>query len=120
MVAPKKKDDEKGAETTDLFLLASMMRYKLTEYPDPVSFSEPRYVVTVKLWPGFLLMTGVKWEMVETEHDLPGPLLQSFQAALSREFPDQCVSHRKLMSTSWSISKRWQTLSSITTRSVGP
>lgn len=97
----KKKPDEKKAgekeAETDPFLLASLTHYKLTEYPDPVSFSGSAYVVTVKLWPGYLLIKDVKWETIETEHELPGPLLQAFQAALVREFPSQETSHRSLM-----------------------
>ena len=53
--------------------------------------------MTVKLWPGFLLIKNVKWELIETEHELPGTLLQAFQAALVREFPNQETSHRSLM-----------------------
>ena len=92
----EKKAGEKEAET-DPFLLASLTLYKLTEYPDPVSFSGPAYVPTVRLWPGFLLIKNVKWELIETEHELPGTLLQAFQAALVREFPNQETSHRSLM-----------------------
>ena len=91
-----KKSGEKEAET-DPFLLATLTRYKLAEYPDPVSFSGPPYVVTVKLWPGYLLMKDAKWETIETEDELPGTLLQTFKAALVREFPSQETTHRSLM-----------------------
>ncbi len=56
-----KKSGEKEAET-DPFLLATLTRYKLAEYPDPASFSGPPYVVTVKLWPGYLLIKDAKCE----------------------------------------------------------
>ena len=93
-----KKADDKDKET-DPFLLASLERYNLSKYPNPVSFCLPAYVVTVKLWPGYHLINESIWEMIESEHDVPGSLLQSFQAALQREFPAQETSHRTLMRT---------------------
>ena len=92
----KGKADEKDKET-DPFLLASLVRYKLSSYPYPVSLSLPAYVVSVKLWPGYHLINDVKWDMIETDHDVPGTLLQSFQAALIREFPAQETTHRTLL-----------------------
>ena len=47
-MSTKKKAEEKAKES-DPFVLASLVRYKLSGYPYPVSLSLPAYVVTVKM-----------------------------------------------------------------------
>ena len=74
-----------------------MIRYHLTEFPDPVSLENPQYVCTVHFWAAYLLMTGSTWEMIENDHGVPGTLLTAFRLAVVRDFPGQVVSSEKLI-----------------------
>jgi len=76
------------ATEPDPFLSLSLIWFRLTDgaYTDPVSLENPDYVHTVALWPGFILMTGTKWEAIETSHGVPGTLLDAFDRALKRDF----------------------------------
>ena len=74
---------------TDPFLSKAMIRYHLTEFPDPVSIENPQYVCTVHFWAAYLLMTGSTWEMIENDHGVPGTLLTAFRLAIVRDFPAQ-------------------------------
>ena len=85
------------ATAGDPFIVLSMTFYKLKEYPEPVTFENQQYIVTWKLWPGFLLLTDAKWSSIETEHGVAGTLLTAFKEALAREFPDQEESMRRVM-----------------------
>jgi len=84
MVVP----DPSPSSTPDPFLSLSIVWFRLPEtaYTDPVSLENPDYVHTVALWPGFLLMTDAKWPSIETNHGVPGDLLQAFERALRRDF----------------------------------
>ena len=97
---------------SDPFLSKAMIRYHLTEFPDPVSLENPQYVCTVHFWAAYLLMTGSTWEMIENDNGVPGTLLTAFRLAIVRDFPAQVEFEPLITRTS----RTWRTLCCTTRR----
>ena len=107
MTSTKKgtKDDVPVPET-DPYLALALVTYKMTCHPDPVSLENPQYVVTVGLWPSFLLINKVPWTDIMNHYGVAGPLLEAFRLALAREFKAQVTTHAPLMEHILEIFKR--------------